>query len=199
MIFQDKNNFVLSTKNTSYAFRVLDSGQLEHLHYGKKLHVNNADELKSLYEKHEFAPGNTCIYDQGHPQFSLEDMRLEISGEGKGDYREPFICLEFANGSRTTDFVFQKASVNKNKLPLKSMPASYDDDYAPQQLEVIMVEKNHKVKLHLLYTVFEERDVIAKSCIISNESDAAVKVKRLMSNQLDFFGTDKTMTTFTGS
>ena len=31
--------FVLHTANTTYAFRKLSTGQLEHLYYGRKIHV----------------------------------------------------------------------------------------------------------------------------------------------------------------
>ena len=50
-----------------------------------------------LREKHAFAPGNTNIYDQDHPQYSLEDMRLEMSSYGKGDIREPFVEVVHAD------------------------------------------------------------------------------------------------------
>ena len=59
------------------------------------------------FEKHTFQPGNSIAYDQDHPDFTLEDMCLEMSGYGKGDIREPFVELVAADGSSTTDFVFE--------------------------------------------------------------------------------------------
>ena len=38
MIRQLDNLFVLDTKNTTYAFHILETGHLEHLYYGKKIH-----------------------------------------------------------------------------------------------------------------------------------------------------------------
>ena len=54
MITINNNMYVLDTDNTSYAFAVLGSGQLEHLYYGRKLHANEA----VMTEKHTFIPGN---------------------------------------------------------------------------------------------------------------------------------------------
>ena len=40
MIFKtDNREFALHTNRTTYAFRVLKTGQLEHLYYGKKINI----------------------------------------------------------------------------------------------------------------------------------------------------------------
>ena len=41
MIKKLENGFILNTKNTTYAFRVLKTGHLEHLYYGKKIAIEN--------------------------------------------------------------------------------------------------------------------------------------------------------------
>ena len=38
MIKADGKVFVLNTKGTTYAFRVMETGQLEHMYYGKLIH-----------------------------------------------------------------------------------------------------------------------------------------------------------------
>lgn len=62
MITINNNMYVLDTDNTSYAFAVLGSGQLEHLYYGRKLHANEA----VMTEKHTFIPGNTNVYNKDY-------------------------------------------------------------------------------------------------------------------------------------
>ena len=96
--------YALHTLHTTYAFRVMETGQLEHLYYGRKIAV---EDPAVLIEQHSFAPGNTIAYDQEHTNFTLEDMCLETSGYGKGDIREPFVEVIAADGSATTDFVFE--------------------------------------------------------------------------------------------
>ena len=109
MIRTDGKNFILETEHTTYCFQVTDTGHLEHLYYGRKLTFSeklNGGELEPLVEKHVFAPGNTNVYDGAHSAFSLEDMRLEMSSYGKGDIREPFVELVHADGSMTSDFLY---------------------------------------------------------------------------------------------
>ena len=59
MIRQLKQIFVLDTKYTTYCFRVMESGHLEHLYYGKKLRIEQAEDVESLVEKQAFVPGNS--------------------------------------------------------------------------------------------------------------------------------------------
>ena len=126
MIHESNHYFLLNTNHTSYAFRVMDTGHLEHLYYGKKIRVpktgNAVSEsgaisigLEALVEKHAFAPGNSLMYDKEHTAFSLEDMCLEMSALGKGDIREPFIEMIHADGSMTCDFLFDSYAVSKGK------------------------------------------------------------------------------------
>ena len=44
----DRPLFLLETENTSYAFRVLPTLHLEHLHYGPRLGAASAEELIRL-------------------------------------------------------------------------------------------------------------------------------------------------------
>ena len=53
--------FVLDTEHTTYCFKVLPTGQLEHLYYGEKIEIDSEEEAEVLSEKHAFAPGNTNV------------------------------------------------------------------------------------------------------------------------------------------
>ena len=103
MIRQIGNSFILDTEHTTYGFRVLETGHLEHLYYGRKIR-SDAASLEAIGEKRMFPPGNTCIYRADHPELSLEDLCLEMSAAGKGDIREPFLEMLHADGSVTSDF-----------------------------------------------------------------------------------------------
>ena len=75
MIRQYDQCFVLETAHSSYILRILPTKQLEHLYYGKKLTITSCRDIVPLIEQHAFAPGNTNIYDEEHPEYSLEDIR----------------------------------------------------------------------------------------------------------------------------
>lgn len=196
MIKADGKVFILNTNNTTYAFRVLETGQLEHLYYGRLIHE---DEPSVLNEKRAFAPGNTVTYNPEHPELTLEDVRLETSAIGKGDFREPMIEAICADGSSTLDFVYESFQVINCKPELEGLPSSYDEDDAAKTLEITLKDKNHGFTLVLSYSVFEECDVITRSAKFINTSEESVKLTRMLSMVLDYDKPGMKITSFHGS
>lgn len=193
MIKEENQIFTLTTANTSYVFRVMDSGHLEHLYYGRKITMPG----ETLFEKHAFAPGNTnCV---GGRTFSLEDIRLEMSSYGKGDIREPFIEVTYGDGSITSDFLFEKAEISEGKEEFETLPGSYDEDGKVEHLCITLLEKYHDLMLELHYYVYEDCDVISRSAKLYNNGDETIKLERLMSLQIDFDTQDYVFTTFQGA
>ncbi len=199
MIRKIDDYFILETENTSYCFRVMKSGHLEHLHYGRRIRVQDASDLEIMVEKHAFAPGNTNIYDENNKEFSLEDICLEMSSLGKGDIREPFIEVIHADGSYTSDFLYDSYEISNGKRVIEGLPSSYDDSNCVEQLCVILKDAQYNLTLEMYYYVFEGCDVISRSARIINDSDAEVKLHRMLSMQLDFNRCDYTFTTFNGA
>ena len=211
MIQQIGKTFVLGTKNTTYCFRVLESGHLEHLHYGRRITVTQEDDEKILTEKHIFLPGNTNNYcggglveaqggeGQEAPPFSLEDIRLEMSSYGKGDIREPFIEVIHGDGSYTSDFLFEKAEISKGKEDFATLPGSYDESGEVDHLCVTLKDRQYDLILELHYYVYEDCDTITRSAKLLNESNDTVKLRRLMSMQLDLDVQGLVFTTFNGA
>ena len=200
MIQENNQIFVLHTKKTTYAFRVTETGHLEHLYYGRKITVRNTKEgVLSLVEKHAFQPGNSNVYTQENMNFSLEDMCLEMSSYGKGDIREPFIEVVHADGSYTSDFVYDSFELTKGKEAFETLPGSYDEANEVEHLKVVLKDKQYNLTLELHYYVYEDCDVITRSTRLVNESKDAVSLKRIMSTQVDFDTPDYVMTTFNGA
>ena len=50
MIRKLNNTFILDTENTTYCFKVLPTGQLEHLYYGAKVYIDSEKEAEALEE-----------------------------------------------------------------------------------------------------------------------------------------------------
>ena len=203
MIQENNNCFVLDTKNTTYCFRVTESGHPEHLYYGRKITLPDEKTCEALMEKHAFPPGNTNIYrgadEREYRSFSLEDIRLEMSSYGKGDIREPFLEITHADGSYTSDFVFDKAEITKGKEEYQTLPGSYDESGEVGHLCVTLKDRSYHLALELHYYVYEECDVIARSAKLINESTEAIALNRLMSMQIDFDLSGFIFTTFNGA
>ena len=88
--------FFLQTAHTTYGIRVMKTGHLEHLYYGKRITVDSQDpsSCAPLVIQRAFAPGNTCTYDREHPQISMEDVCLEAT--------QSLWCLAFSRRGRPT-------------------------------------------------------------------------------------------------
>ena len=207
MIKQDDKLFCLNTNHTTYLFQVLESGHLEHLYYGASLGEVSVEDADALMEKRTFEAGNMICYDAAHKALTLEDFRLEASGRGKGDLREPFVELIFADGSRTTDFLYQEARIES--LPADDaaepgkevlcLPHAYDETRQAERLTIVLREASQPVRLELYYDVFADCDVICRSAKLFNEGDTPVIIERLLSTQLDFSDSGYVLNGFFGA
>ena len=175
MIQTANDIFVLHTAQTTYAFRKLPTGQLEHLYYGRKIHVcEPLDEnaVAPLIEKHTFQPGNSCVYDREHDAYTLEDLCLEMSAYGKGDIREPFVELIYEDGSYSSDFVYESSvrfEGREARDAEDALPASYDEKNQVEHLCVTLKDNNSALKLELHYYIYEDCDVITRSAKLIND------------------------------
>jgi len=148
MIRKNDNVFELHTRHSTYAFQVLPTGHLEHLYYGRKINVN-AD---ALTQKHAFAASNTVVIDQEHLNLTLEDERLELSGYGKGDYREAFLDLVHFSGSATSDFRFASSEIRTGKDTMTTLPSSCGSEAETEHREELAQIENQ------LETVIAEQE-----------------------------------------
>ena len=195
MIRRNDNVFELHTRHTTYAFWVLPTGQLEHLYYGRKINVN----AEALTQKHAFAASNTVVIDQENLHLTLEDERLEISGYGKGDFREAYLGLVHPNGSSTSDFRFTSSEIRKGTDAMKTLPSACGSEEEAEHLIVFLKDHSYDTELRLHYTVFPECDVITRRAELISHEDGPLVVRRLLSMQLDFSDTDYVFTSFHGA
>ena len=195
MITVSKNNvFHLTTDKTSYLFRVMKSGQLEALYYGRK--IRNTDSFEHLYDKHLGGFANSVAYSTDDKSLSLDHIALEFSAYGKGDYRQPAVQLMHEDGNFTTDFKYKSHGITKLKPALRGLPSSYGES---ETLTVVLEDKVLGAEIHLLYTVYEECNVITRSTRIINTGKKSFRIKSVMSMQLDMPMDDYVMLTFDGA
>ena len=217
MIYADGKIFLLQTKKVSYMFRKLDSGHLEHLHFGgslfsrektdamkKEVDLEQRDKelieqtAKAIAPKHFHGGGNMNYYSDEFETTCLEMLSLEMSSFGKGDIREPFVELVYPDGSSTVDFLFYDYEIRAEKKPLLTLPSSYDDQGKVQQLIIKLSDKEYSTRLELIYTVYPDCDVITRSAVLYNDGKDPIKVERLLSTCVDIHSTNLKMTSFHG-
>lgn len=195
MIKVNENVFFLNTVNTTYAFSIMETGQLQHLYYGNRI---SETAVSNLAEKQAFAPGNTVCYDNEHANISLEDIPLETSAIGKGDFREPMIEVVCCDGSTSLDFVYDSYEVLHGKREFNTLPGSYGEEDEVDTLIVVLKDKNHGYTLILSYFVFTNCDVITRSAKFVNTSDEKVKITRMLSMLMDIDSCGLKITSFHG-
>lgn len=202
MIFESEKNFILSTKNTSYVFKVNKENVLEHMHYAGPVTLPKAeddDTFRALEEKISHMKGNTIMYTKDS-LFQPEDALLEVSSVGKGDYREPFVEIVYEDGSRTSDFVYKSHEILCKPVYPEGLPSAYaEKEGQMEQLLVTLCEKTKGVELDLYYSVFPWCDVITRRAVLRNTKEESIRVERLLSLQLDLDDTDYKITTFGGA
>ncbi len=191
MIHIDNRFFLLETQRTAYCFQVTEQGYLQHLHYGARLDLSGGWEALIPQVRH--LPGNAAGWDG----VSLEDMALEMSAPGLGDLRESMTAVRTAAGDTLADFRFVCGEILPEKPELEGLPSSYGGE--SQTLRVTLLEQEGGLRLELLYTVFEDCDVITRSARLVNLGEEPVTVLRLLSNQVDFSEQDYVFTSFGGA
>ena len=114
--------FFLHTERTSYIFRVTENGHVEHLFYGNK--VSSGDET-ILSKKNTFVQGSSVDYNPETPGYCLDNLLLEYSGVGKGDYRHSPVEIIMPDGSFITDFIYQSHSITHQPYSTKELPTAH--------------------------------------------------------------------------
>lgn len=181
-ITYDKGVFALDTDRTSYIFRVTKFRHLEHIHYGERVKASDAEALSV---KHDIQLGSSVMYDESDDCYCLDNLCLEWSGVGRGDYRQTPIEAKMPDGSFSSDFLYDSHEIVRGCLPMHSLPAAYDDENAAQTLIIRMRERDRAVTLELYYTVFPASNVISRRCVIENNCEGDISLRRIMSMSLD--------------
>ena len=181
-ITYDKGVFALDTDRTSYIFRVTKFRHLEHIHYGERVRASDAEALSV---KHDIQLGSSVMYDESDDCYCLDNLCLEWSGVGRGDYRQTPIEVKMPDGSFSSDFLYDSHEIVRGCLPMHSLPAAYDDENAAQTLIIRMRERDRAVTLELYYTVFPASNVISRRCVIENNCEGDISLRRIMSMSLD--------------
>lgn len=134
MLTIKKDLFIIETANTTYAMRLTDHDDIQHLYYGKKL---KKEDIKALIPKRELLLVNS-LYMAGDVSYGIDDMSFEYSFAHRGDSR-PSACILRDGDSEVFDFQFDKIiqHVKLDKIPavwwVDKMTKQEYFDYYPQR------------------------------------------------------------------
>ncbi len=187
--------FTLKTKNSMYQMQVTPLNTLLHLYYGADLgDTETGYRIVSLDRGYCGNP-----YEAGYDRtYSLDMLPQEYSGFGNADYRISALEVENPDGSEITDLRYESHTVNKGKYHLDGLPAMFAKEDEAETLEIVLADAAGGVKVHLLYGVFYDLDVITRAARIENCGEEAVTLRKAMSMQIDYLKQDFDLIQFFG-
>lgn len=197
MIIQDNKNriFTLQTRNTTYQMKADPKGVLLHTYYGPRIAGGDLSRL-IRYADRGFSPNPD---EAGEDRtYSLDTLPQEYSGAGAGDFRLPSLELELPDGSHVAQLRFAGAEVRRGKYALEGLPAFFSREDGADTLAVTLEDPVARVRVELLYGVFEDCDLITRAARIVNCGEEAVRLRRAASLCLDFPDAGMDFVTFDG-
>lgn len=187
--------FHLKNKEISYIFQISDDGKLLQLYYGKALPEADYSHLTEYQHR-----PMTTYRKEGDLLYSLEHVRQEFPEYGATDFRHPAISLRQKNGSALTDFVYKHHEISWGKPHLEGLPATHSKkDWECQTLTITLEDKETRVEVQLLYSIFRELPVLTRSCRLMNKGEISVTIENIASLSLDLPDADYEWLQLSGS
>ncbi|MGU8914596.1 alpha-galactosidase [Clostridium perfringens] len=174
--------FHLKTKNTSYVLKVMETGHLSHLYWGRKL---KSDNLEYFVRRRGF--GSFAADTDNISGFQLELISQECPTFGATDLRSPSLEFQYEDGTSATDLRYNSHRIYEGKQRLSGLPAVYvESAEEATSLEITLVDSLKNLEVILTYNVFEDFDAITRSLKIVNNSDEKINIERVLSANVDF-------------
>ncbi len=197
MIHKSGDWFFISTKNTSYVMRILDTGHVMHFSYGACI-GHDAEGLEYIHDGFDVNVGCCTYYDEEHPRMFMNNLSMEYATVGKGDTREPAVDVRYSEGLSTLDPVYYEHRIFKGK-DLGAVPCASADEDNVETLELVLKDKVVDLFIHLFYSSYEDEDVILRSTRIVNRTGSDVVLENVASLMLDFSDCNWELLSFDGA
>ncbi|MBO5303319.1 MAG: alpha-galactosidase [Lachnospiraceae bacterium] len=184
VVFDKINNiFLLETDKSTYQMRINEIGILEHLYYGAKVYKSDMSYL--IIDCDRGFSGNPYEL-KDHRGISMDTRPNEYSVAGIGDYRVNALSVVNVDGSRSIDLRYKKHCIIEGKYRLKGLPYVRENGSKVQTLVITLEDRLLGIEVELYYGVFEDKDIITRSVVISNKNSGTVKLQKIASACLDF-------------
>ena len=178
---EQEKTFHLEGKDYSYIMGVAYDRFLSHLYYGKKVNMLHPSR-KMVSRELGFSPSPLEFF--YNRSVSLDTLPQEFPSFGYTDFRIPAIIVEQENGSRISDFRYSSYQITNSKPKISNMPSIHDDGKVTT-LIIDLVDEVINVVAHLIYNVYEERNVLTRHVIIENKGKEKIKLTKVMSMSFD--------------
>lgn len=198
IVFHEQTKtFHLFNDNISYIMNVLPTGHLMQLYCGKKVHDRN--DFSYLIET-SARPTTTYLSEEWHNKYTFTHLKQEFPVYGTTDFRHPAIEIKQSNGSNISNFCYKSHSISSGKPKLTGLPATYtENNDEAETLTIVLKDELTHVQVELLYTLFAQGGIIARSAKITNNGTETVHLTTAMSLCLDLPDCNYEWLQFSGS
>ena len=155
---ENKKTFSLHTAKTTYQLKIGNLNYVNHLYYGATIRDEDLSYLIRRYDR-GFS-GNP--YDSLRERtFSLDAQPQEFTTQQQGDFRINSIEVQNSDGSFSFDGRYVSHKIYDGPFTLHGLPTAFATDLdTVQTLELTIEDAITKVAVTLLYSVFEESDIM---------------------------------------
>lgn len=190
---EQRRVFRLDTPHTTYLMGLVGSENfLGHIYYGPSVPDDNMEYLLRL-EESPFTPDGNA-----RERASFYDcFPFEYPAWGGGNFREPCLRVRDARGGGNCELFYDSHRVFQGKPALEGLPATYGDGC--ETLEIVLRDPVLELRVHLLYTVFEDADAICRSARIENAGTEALDLTAALSASLEMDAEELEVITLHGS
>lgn len=190
MIYLNNNTIHLQGKSTSYIMTVGEHNDLLHYYYGKKL----ADrEYKAIAMKDE----NQCAFlPEG---YTLENYRQEYPSYGYSDLKSPAYDVFNSDVNNISMLKVTDIKIKDGVYNPCGLPHILQKDNTAQTSYITLCDEVINLEVTLIYTVFDEYDVIIRSAEFKNLSDKPIRIDRAYSSCLELYTEKRDVIYFPGS
>lgn len=174
--------FHLYNNDISYLMMILPNGQIGQLYFGAA--IRDREDFSHLLET--CYRTNSAYYSEELNTMCLEHLKQEYPVYGTSDFREPAVEVIQENGSHLSDFQYKGYRIEHGKPHLPGLPATYtEDDSEAMTLFLVLKDPVTGLMAELLYTIFNQGGIIARSVYFVNQGTEILHLGRAMSLSLD--------------
>lgn len=186
IINETEKTFHLVSAHTSYIMQVVKGKYLAHIYWGKK--IRTPDMENALILQNVGFGANPDLEDKS---YTLQALPQEYPVGCGTDYREPAMEVEFEDGSRTMELIYDSYEIVEGKPGLAGLPATYMENHEEGQTLFITLKDTVKgLKVVLAYSVFETLDAITRSVKVVNEGIERILLNKVYSASVDLEHSD---------
>ncbi len=175
----DDLTFALSNRHFSYVFGVTPEGHLENIYYGGAL----SDPLNAPLHYRRITRHAATIFEDS-PNYSLSDMPQDYPSSGRSDYRYPAVGGVNADGNSVFSLAYVSHRTVLEKPALPDLPSARGG--GSESLIVTLEDALQKLRVELIYTIWEDYGVIARSAQFENFGEGDIQLHQAFSTALVF-------------